>query len=114
MLLTGDIERASEAELVARGAPLHSDVLLVPHHGSRTSSTAGFLGAVAPRWAIVAAGYRNRFGHPNPDVLSRYREAGVTIVRTDLDGAVSVRLSASSVELATQRASQPRYWRNAS
>jgi competence protein ComEC len=114
MLLTGDIERASEAELVARGAPLRSDVLLVPHHGSRTSSTAGFLGAVAPRWAIVAAGYRNRFGHPFPEVLSRYREAGVTIVRTDLDGAVSVRLSASSVELATQRASQPRYWRNAS
>ena len=65
VLLTGDIEREQEAALVAaHGAALRSDVLLVPHHGSQTSSTAAFLDAVQPRVAVFQAGYRNRFGHP--------------------------------------------------
>ena len=113
MLLTGDIERAAEADLVGRAASLRSDVLLVPHHGSRTSSSAAFVGAVAPRWAIVAAGYRNRFGHPVPEVLERYRGAGAEVVRTDLDGAVEVRLTADGARLTTERARRPRYWRSA-
>ena len=85
-LLAGDIEAAQEAALLDRGlAP--AQVLLVPHHGSRTSSTAGFLDAVRPRWAVVQAGYRNRFGHPAPDVLDRYRERGSRIVATPACGA---------------------------
>ncbi|MGZ5748185.1 MAG: DNA internalization-related competence protein ComEC/Rec2 [Caldimonas sp.] len=76
-LLTGDIEREQEAWLVAEhGAGLASDVLTVPHHGSRTSSSAAFLDAVAPRVAVFQAGYRNRFGHPAPDVLERLSRAG--------------------------------------
>jgi competence protein ComEC len=86
MLLTGDIERRAEAVLVAaagrRGA-LRADVLLVPHHGSRTSSSAGLIAAVAPRWAILPVGYRNRFGHPHHAVLARYRAAGVRLMRND-------------------------------
>ena len=87
-LLTGDIETAQEAELVRRlGPALASDVLLVPHHGSRTSSTPGFIDAVAPRWAVVQAAYRSRYGHPAPDVLARYAARGITIVRSDACGA---------------------------
>jgi len=80
VLLTGDIEREQEAALVA-AAPqaLRSEVLIAPHHGSRTSSTAPFLEAVAPRVAMFQAGYRNRFGHPAPDVLERYLERGIAV-----------------------------------
>jgi competence protein ComEC len=58
---------------------LRSDVLIVPHHGSRTSSTAAFLDAVRPRVAVFQAGYRNRFGHPAPDVMARYIERGIAV-----------------------------------
>ena len=88
VLLTGDIEREQEAALVAsHGERLRSDVLVVPHHGSRTSSTAAFLDAVQPRLAVFQAGYRNRFGHPAPDVLARYRERGITVVTSPQCGA---------------------------
>ena len=107
-LLTGDIERPAEERLRARS--IRADVLLVPHHGSRTSSSAEFIAAVAPRWAIVPAGYRNRFGHPAREVLERYRTAGVQVLRTDLDGAVSVALGAG-VTITGERTLRPRYWR---
>jgi competence protein ComEC len=113
MLLTGDIERAAEALLVGRtpAGTLRADVLLVPHHGSRTSSSDDFIDAVSPRWAVVAAGYRNRFGHPNVQVLERYRARGARIARTDRDGAVAVRLDAESVHVEDERSRRPRYWR---
>jgi competence protein ComEC len=111
MLLTGDIERAAEEELVKSGAATGVDVLLVPHHGSRTSSSEKFIAAVAPRWAIVPAGYRNRFGHPGREVVERYARAGVTLLRTDLDGAVTVMLDKDSPEVRTERARAPRSWR---
>lgn len=79
-LLTGDIEREQELALVAaRGDELRSDVLLVPHHGSRTSSSAELLDAVRPSVAIIQAGYRNRFGHPAPDVLARYAARRIVV-----------------------------------
>jgi competence protein ComEC len=87
-LLTGDIEADQEAELVERlGPALHSDILLIPHHGSQTSSTAAFLSAVRPRLAVAQVGYRSRFGHPHPAVLARYAAAGIPVVRTDHCGA---------------------------
>jgi competence protein ComEC len=109
LLLTGDIERGAEAALAAQPG-IGSDVLLVPHHGSRTSSTAEFIAAVAPRWAVVPAGYRNRFGHPAREVLERYRSAGVQVLRTDLDGAITVALG-GEVAVTGERALRPRYWR---
>jgi len=77
-LLTGDIEKEQEAALIA-AAPeaLKSDVLIVPHHGSKTSSTGAFLDTVQPSVAVFQAGYRSRFGHPAPEVLARYRERGI-------------------------------------
>lgn len=87
-LLTGDLEAAQEAELVGRVGPaLRSEVLLVPHHGSRTSSSEAFLHAVAPHVAVVQAAYRSRFGHPAPQVVQRYAERGIHLVRTDHCGA---------------------------
>ena len=88
VLLTGDIEAAQEARLVReQGAALASEVLLVPHHGSRTSSTPAFVDAVAPRVVLVQAGYRNRFGHPAAEVMQRYADRGATVVRSDRCGA---------------------------
>ena len=87
-LLTGDIEAPQEAALVDRlGPALASTWLLVPHHGSRTSSSAAFLDAVSPRTALVQAGYRSRYGHPAPDVMARYAQRGIEVVRTDDCGA---------------------------
>jgi competence protein ComEC len=109
MLLTGDIERGAEAEL-ARAVLARADVLLVPHHGSRTSSSGEFLAAVQPRHAVTAVGYRSRFGHPHPEVLGRYAAAGLDPLRTDRDGAVTVRLAAGAPSLEAERARRPRYW----
>jgi len=107
VLLTGDIERMAEAELAQRD--IRSDVLLVPHHGSRTSSTAQFISAVSPSWAVVAVGYRSRFGHPNAEVLARYGAAGVAIVRTDRDGAIALRLG-DTLAVESERQRRARYW----
>jgi competence protein ComEC len=109
MLLAGDIERAAELEL-ARGTGLRADALLVPHHGSRSSSSAPFLEAVRPRVAVAAAGYRNRFGPPAAEVLARYAAAGARLLRTDRDGAVTVRLAPSALEFELERARRARYW----
>ncbi len=107
-MLTGDIERDQEAVLVAaHGAALRSDLLLVPHHGSRTSSTPAFLDAVQPRVAVAQAGYRNRFGHPAPDVMARYRERGIELRATPDCGAFRWAGGAGGCE----RERAPRYWR---
>jgi competence protein ComEC len=113
MLLTGDIERSAEAMLVAAAARvggLRADVLLVPHHGSRTSSSAEFIAAVAPRWAIVPVGYRNRFGHPHHAVLARYRAAGARLLRSDHHGAIEVRLAPGVVTVRSARLELRHYW----
>jgi competence protein ComEC len=87
-LLAGDIEREQEARLVSgQAAALKSDLLLVPHHGSKTSSTPRFLDAVQPRAAVFQAGYRNRFGHPAPEVLARYEARGIATALSASCGA---------------------------
>jgi competence protein ComEC len=87
-LLPGDIERAGEAAALVTGRTLSADVVKVPHHGSRTSSTAPFIAAVRPRWAVVSVGKGNRHGFPHPEPLERWGAAGATVVRTDEDGAI--------------------------
>ena len=111
VLLTGDIEAPQEAALLQRGAALRSDVLIVPHHGSRTSSTAAFLDAVAPRTAVVQAAYRSRYGHPAPDVMARYAERGIAVVRSDRCGAWTWHAAADGGGLAQcEREVARRYW----
>jgi competence protein ComEC len=110
-LLAGDIELAQEQRLVAAGATLKADVLLVPHHGSKTSSSADFLDAVQPALALVQAGYRNRFGHPAPAVLARYRERGIVLLASPACGAAAW-ASQRPAELGCQRQAAPRYWQH--
>lgn len=88
VLLAGDIETQEEADMVARAsASLRSTVLIVPHHGSKTSSTDAFLQAVRPTQAVIQVGRRNSYGHPSPEVVARYDELGVARVATPACGA---------------------------
>ncbi len=103
-LLAGDVEAEAEAMLLASAREqLRADALLVPHHGSRSSSTAAFVAAVRPRYALVSAGHRNRFGHPHPDVLARYRAVGADILETARHGAVSLRVEADGAITPPER-----------
>jgi competence protein ComEC len=114
ILLPADIERRSEEALLAQGAQLAADVLVAGHHGSKTSSTAAFVDAVRPRAVVFPVGYRNRFGHPHPEVLQRYRDFGSAIYRTDLDGAVLITMTPESgITIDRQRAVYRRYWLDA-
>lgn len=94
LLLTGDIEKKSEKSLLGNNRnTLSSEVITVPHHGSKTSSTKDFLQAVSPKLALIPAGYRNRFGHPKEKVLKRYQRMGIQLMDTINDGAITVRFS---------------------
>jgi competence protein ComEC len=89
-LLCGDVEKPIERRMVEDNEIERSDVLKVGHHGSRTSSTAGFLDAAAPVFAVISVGVDNSYGHPNGDVLQRLAERHVGVYRTDEDGLVTV------------------------
>jgi competence protein ComEC len=111
LLLTGDLPAREEAELAAREPDLEVAWLSVPHHGSRGSSSDALIDATRPRWASVQAGYRNRFGHPDPQVAARYLARGVRVVRSDESGAAQWRFRHDgAVELHRWRASAHRYW----
>ena len=109
-LLTADIEADVETLLMSNGTPLRSEVMIAPHHGSKTSSTAPFLAAVQPQTIIIPVGYRNRFRHPAPEVLERYRESGARVLRTDAHGAVTLRFTAAGVDAQAWRERRARYW----
>ncbi|RKU02872.1 DNA internalization-related competence protein ComEC/Rec2 [Burkholderia sp. Nafp2/4-1b] len=112
-LLTGDIEARAERRLVADARDaLAAQILVVPHHGSRTSSVEPFLDSVGPRVAVFPVGYRNRFGHPHRTVLARYDARGIPLPRTDRDGAVrfDVAPAAGGFEFERYRDAQRRYW----
>ena len=111
-LLAGDLEAAQELRLVndpLSKEKLKADFLLVPHHGSKTSSSAVFLDQVRPQFALAQAGYRNRFGHPVDSVLARYRERGIQVVKSPVCGAAFWR-SEQPGEVLCQRQSSVRYW----
>lgn len=110
-LLAGDIERLAEMNLAERRMPLAAEVLVAPHHGSHSSSTPEFLAAVKPRLVLLPVGHRNRYGHPHPEVMARYRALGAEIARTDRHGAVEVRLERAGLALTRAADSERRYWR---
>ncbi len=101
VLLTADIEAAGEAWLVASGWPLRADVEVVPHHGSKTSSSVPFTRAVSPAVAVVSVGARNPYGHPVAEVLARYE--GSRLLRTDLAGTVTLATDGTRLWVRTAR-----------
>ena len=111
VLLTSDIEALTEHSLLLRHPDeLRSEVLIVPHHGSRTSSTPEFIAAVGARQVIFPVGYRNRFGHPKPEVLARYAATGAVLHRTDQEGALTLKLAAPEPLILAERVRRRRYW----
>lgn len=110
-LLAGDIEKDQEAGLAESGLDLKSTLLLVPHHGSKTSSSAVFLDAVQPQLGLIQNGYRNRFGHPAEPVVARYRERGVQLFDSPHCGAASWS-SANPTSVKCERLQVLRYWRH--
>ena len=110
ILLPGDIEKLTEFRLLQSSGNLRTDILIAPHHGSRTSSTPEFVHAVAPGLTVFSVGYRNRFGHPHPAVSARYRQAGSRTLRTDLSGALLIRMNPAGVEVQSWREVDRKYW----
>jgi len=108
-LLVGDIEAPQELAMLERNALQAVGVLLVPHHGSQTSSTIGFIQALRPQWAVVQAGYRNRYGHPAPSVVQRYESQGVPLSISSECGAAYWQ-SSNPLQLDCERALHRRYW----
>jgi competence protein ComEC len=101
LLLTGDIEQPVERALTADGDALAADFLKIPHHGSRTSTTAPFLDSVHPRLAAISVGENNPFGHPSADVLRRIESEGARLYRTDRDGAITILTDGNQIEART-------------
>ncbi len=112
VVLTADIESEAEQRLLQRYPSLPVTALVVPHHGSRSSSTPSFVQALHPAIAIISAGYRNRFGHPKHSILARYAHAGSQLWRTDEDGAITLTISAQGVKVTAAREQGRRYWAN--
>ncbi|MBI4843999.1 MAG: DNA internalization-related competence protein ComEC/Rec2 [Nitrospirae bacterium] len=101
VLFTGDIEAEAENDLIHLGAMLKSDIIKVPHHGGRTSSSPAFIKAVGPKLAVVSAGRDNPFKHPHYETVERYRHAGTGFYRTDRDGAVIIRVKPDRLKAET-------------
>ncbi len=121
LLLTGDIQKKTEKLLLAYAneeesneveSDVQSEVISVPHHGSKTSSTEAFLQAVSPKLALIPAGYRNRFGHPKDKVLARYKRMGVDVMGTVESGAITVKFPADEddFEVEAYREEKRRFW----
>jgi competence protein ComEC len=111
-LLTGDIEADAEATLMTRSDALHADLVVVPHHGSRSSSSEELVRIIGARYAIVSAGAGNRWGFPSAVVVDRWCAAGTEVIDTANWGATTVRF-ASTEDVArphSQRLEQRRYW----
>lgn len=111
ILLPGDIEKTAERHLLERERHyLAADILVAPHHGSRTSSSPDFLAAVQPRYVAFPVGYRNRYRHPHPSILERYRAHQSRLHFSPSSGAIEFRLTGGGISVAAYRDTHRRYW----
>lgn len=101
-LLTGDAERESEKAMMASGKDLRADVLLVGHHGSKSSTSLSFLQQVSPKFAVIQVG-DNSYGHPKQEILNRLNKNGVQVYRNDLQGTIEIASDGQSYEITTER-----------
>lgn len=111
ILLTADIEKEAEQVLVLAGQDIHADILLSPHHGSKTSSSPAFLDAVNASNVIVSSGFHNRFNHPAARIVDRYHERGMQVLNTAELGAIRLRLSAAGINIKSGLCGQRFFWR---
>ena len=117
LLITGDGERRVELELMEQallqsGPDISATVLIAGHHGSRTSSLAEFVVQVQPQISVFTVGYRNRFGHPHPQVVARFREQDARILRSDSSGLIKLTFNQAGVMASEYRPSYRRYWQH--
>ena len=105
VLITGDIEAVQEQELVTSDQPVDVDILKVAHHGSKTSSIEAFIDAVSPGVAIIQVAAHNSYGHPSPEVITRYHDDGVTVFRNDSEGTISVVSDGQHVRVLNEKSS---------
>jgi competence protein ComEC len=111
VLLTGDIEAGTEAWLVQTyGNALKADVMVAPHHGSKTSSTIAFMETIQPKYVLIPAGYRNQFGHPHKQVLANYRQVHAKWLNSADSGAISVKVENGLAEVQGMRETESNYW----
>lgn len=110
VLITGDIEKQVERYMLQAEMTIRADLLLVPHQGSKTSSTQAFIDAVSPSLALVAAGYNNHYGHPHASVINRYQAAGVDVLSTIEHGTIDVIINHEGISWTSQRTENRRFW----
>lgn len=111
ILLTGDIEKSAETWLIENySSDLPAEILIVPHHGSKTSSTHAFLQAVSPSYALIPSGYKNRFGFPHQEVIERLDDLNINWFDTGRHGALTVTTTKNTLKLEAQRLVHRRYW----
>ena len=111
ILLTGDIEKFAEQRLISEHPDkLPANLLVVPHHGSSSSSDPDFIAAVLPDYAVFTSGYLNRFGHPKEEIQQRYLDSGAILLRSDRDGAILIRMNAQDLKVERYRKTHQRYW----
>lgn len=111
VLLPADIEKGGEKDLIeSAGARLAADILVAPHHGSRSSSSAAFIEAVRPKHVVFPVGYRNRYRHPHPSVIDQYRANGSRLYDSPSAGAIEFRLRTSGIDVSSYRDVHRRYW----
>ena len=111
ILLAGDIEKRSEQRLLGvHSEQLPAHFLVVPHHGSASSSDIAFVATVLPDYALFTSGYRNRFGHPKLEIQQRYIDSGATLLRSDKDGAIIIDMNKDVLNVERYRETHRRYW----
>ena len=112
LVLTGDIERAAEKSLLAREALTRASVVLIPHHGSLTSSSPPFVNRLQPDYAIVSAAHANRWGFPKERVTRRWQGSGARVLNTASSGAISFRMCTEGgiSRLGQERLRRQRFW----
>jgi competence protein ComEC len=118
VLLTGDIEKQAEKVLLDTSLQasnlLKSDVLIAPHHGSKTSSTLDFIQAVNAKQVIFTVGYLNRFKHPKPEIVERYQASEAEVFRSDYSGALLLNFNAAQgIQTEQWRRTHRKYWHDA-
>ena len=110
IMLTGDIEKKAELHLIdIWGDQLQSDILISPHHGSKTSSSEQFLTVVKPKWVVISSGYKNRFNHPAKAVVTRYQEHKIKTLNTNCTGQIDIQIG-SNISFIPYRAAHKRYY----